>query len=306
MDFTGDKKYVIRVALTTPENYPSAGYIMVYGFKAEACDSYKVANAGTDAIITSEGGSTARKVLGGKNMTTYFDFLLDGSQSSEFFIAYHSASNADKVGMTASVLVSKVEIIDLSAYQSAAETETFEAETVSVNGLSYTGEIFDITAAAGDTMSVQNHPAPQLSMHTSGKALYWVSPRVWKKGLTTNDEGTAVTHNAKIIFTYKGEFDANGSYRIRIPLYMKANTEDQVKTTSVETYYGTAGTYSEKLLDTKTIGWTRTLTMIEVIIPANSNWNRQLVMRMYNSAITANNAGSKMLCYFDGLSVEML
>ena len=112
LDFTGDKKYVIRVALTTPENYPSAGYIMVYGFKAEACDSYKVANAGTDAIITSEGGSTARKVLGGKNMTTYFDFLLDGSQSSEFFIAYHSASNAGKVGMTASVLVSKVEIID--------------------------------------------------------------------------------------------------------------------------------------------------------------------------------------------------
>ena len=279
---------------------------MVYGFKTEACDSYKIANAGTDAIITTEEGSTARKIVAGKNKATYFDFVMDGTKSSEFFIAYHSASNTDKVGMTAELFIKEIQIIDMSEYEELGVLETFEEESVSVNGLSYTGENFDITAAAGDTMSVQNHPAPQLSMHTSGKALYWVSPRVWKKGLTTNDEGTAVTHNAKIIFTYKGEFDANGSYRIRIPLYMKANTEDQVKTTSVETYYGTAGTYSEKLLDTKTIGWTRTLTMIEVIIPANSNWNRQLVMRMYNSAITANNAGSKMLCYFDGLSVEML
>ena len=304
LDFTGDKKYVIRVALTTPEDYPSAGYIMVYGFKTEACDSYKVANAGTDAIVTSEGGSTARKVLGGKNMTTYFDFLLDGSQSSEFFIAYHSASNAGKVGMTASVLVSKVEIIDLSVYQTAAVTETFEEDTVSVSGLSYTGENFDITAAAGDTMSIQNHPAPQLSMYTSGKGLYWVSPRVWQEGLTTNDEGSAVTHNAKIIFKYKGEFTADGSYRIRIPLYMKANTLDQVKTTSVKLFYATAGTYSEVLLETKVMGWGQTTSVFEVVIPANSNWDGQLVMRMYNSAITANSASSKMLCYFDGLSVE--
>ena len=305
-NLSAGKQYVARVAVTTTENYPDAGYIMVYGFKTEACDSYKIANAGTDAIITTEEGSTARKIVAGKNKATYFDFVMDGTKSSEFFIAYHSASNTDKVGMTAELFIKEIQIIDMSEYEELGVLETFEEESVSVNGLSYTGENFDITAAAGDTMSVQNHPAPQLSMHTSGKALYWVSPRVWKKGLTTNDEGTAVTHNAKIIFTYKGEFDANGSYRIRIPLYMKANTEDQVKTTSVETYYGTAGTYSEKLLDTKTIGWTRTLTMIEVIIPANSNWNRQLVMRMYNSAITANNAGSKMLCYFDGLSVEML
>ena len=306
LDFTGGKKYAIRVALTTPANYPDAGYIMVYGFKADACDSYKIANAGTDKIVTSEGGSTARKVLGGKNMTTYFDFILDGTQSSEFFVAYHSASNSGKVGMTADVTVSKVEIIDLSAYEALGATETFEEDTVSVSGLSYTGTNFDVIAAAGDMMSIANHPAPQLSMYTSGKGLYWVSPRVWKEGLQTNDEGNEVTHNAKLVFTYKGEYDADGSYRIRIPLYMKANTPDQVKTTKVKLFYATAGTYSEKLLETKTIGWTQTASVFEVVIPAGSNWNGQLVMRMYNDEITANSAGSKMLCYFDGLSVEAL
>ena len=306
LDFTGGKKYAIRVALTTPANYPDAGYIMVYGFKAEACDSYKIANAGTDKIVTSEGGSTARKVLGGKNMTTYFDFILDGTQSSEFFIAYHSASNSGKVGMTADVTVSKVEIIDLSAYEALGATETFEEDTVSVSGLSYTGTNFDVIAAAGDMMSIANHPAPQLSMYTSGKGLYWVSPRVWKEGLQTNDEGNEVTHNAKLVFTYKGEYDADGSYRIRIPLYMKANTPDQVKTTKVKLFYATAGTYSEKLLETKTIGWTQTASVFEVVIPAGSNWNGQLVMRMYNDEITANSAGSKMLCYFDGVSLEQL
>ena len=300
------KEYVARVAVTTTANYPDSGYIMVSGFKTAACDSYKIANAGTDAIATTEGGSTARTIVAGKNKTTYFDFVMDGTKSSEFFIAYHSASNTDKVGMTAELFISEVQIIDMSTYEELGVLETFEEDTVSVSGLSYTGTNFNVTAAAGDTMSVQNHPAPQLSMHTSGKSLYWVSPRVWQKGLTTNDEGNAVTHNAKIIFTYKGAFDANGSYRVRIPLYMKANTHDQVKTTSVETYYATAGTYSEKLLDTKTIGWSMTLTTIDVVIPANSNWNGQIVMRMYNSAITANSAGSKMLCYFDGLSVEAL
>lgn len=308
LNVSSDKKYVARVALTTPENFPAAGYIMVYGFKKEACESYKVPNAGTDVAMMSEGGSTARVVLGGKNETTYFDFIFDGTTSGEFYIAFHSASNSGKQGMTADITVSKIELFELDAYENKAETETFDIEEAyTVNGFKYTGEHFDMAAPAGDgAFTIVNMPAPQLSMFTSGKGLYWISPRVWKKGLTTNDEGDAVTHNAKMEITYKGVVSDSDSYHARIPLFMKATNAEQVKTTTVELYYVSADGGKENLLTTKTIGWTQALTVFEVDIPQGSNWNGKLVLRMYNSAITAQSAGSKMLCYFDGISVERI
>ncbi|MBQ8394372.1 MAG: hypothetical protein IJX49_02240 [Clostridia bacterium] len=308
LDFTGGKQYAARVGLTTPENFSETGYITVYGYKSQATDSYKVAGTSNDVFVTGEKGSTGRKMLGGQNQTTYYDFILNGAYSSEFFIMFHADSNVGKAEISAEIAVSSVEIIDLSTHQPPTATETFEdGGSLNTDNWIYTGTHFNVAAAAADTMSVTALPAPQFSIYTENNGLYWVSKRVWKKGLTVNDEGDQVTHNAKLVITYKDAFDRNGAYSVRIPLYMQANDLEQVKTTSVELSYSTGSidedTYKENWIQTKFMGWGQSLAVFEVTIPADSDWNGGLILRLYNEAITANSASSKMLCYLDGVSV---
>ena len=309
LDFSDGKKYIARVAVKTSASYPDSGYVTIYGYKKIATDSYKNPNGGTnDVVATGAGGSTARVVLGGKGVTIYYDFILDGSNSSEFFFAYHSGSNSGKSGATVAITVTDITVFDADSYVDYDAIEDFENSTTeaNVNKLVYTGETFGFTASAGDTMQVVDLPAAQLSARTSGKGLYWVSARVWKKGLTesTDETPVAVTH-PKMIITYNGERVEGSTYKVTIPLYMSANNKDQVKTTTVEVYYATSGTYSEKHLVTRTVGYADTLTVLEGEIPADA-WNGQIVIRMFNSEITTNAAGSKMLCYFDGVSIKKI
>ena len=86
-------------------------------------------------------------------------------------------------------------------------------------------------------------------------------------------------------------------------MFMTANDQNLVKTTTVEVYYVSASG-SEKSLVTKTVGWANTLTVLEGEIPAD-DWNGQIVIRFFNDEITKNSQGSKMLTYFDGVSLKL-
>ena len=309
LDFTGGKTYIARIGLTTEDSALTEDYITVYGYKQQAADSYKIAGTKGDVYVTGENGSTGRKVLYAQGQTTYYDFILNGAYSSEFFIMFHADSNKGKTQNSMRITVSSAELIDALAYQHTIATETFETSgSIDTNNWVYTGTHFNVAAAAADAMSITTFPAPQLSMFTEGNGLYWVSKRVWKKGLTVNDEGDAVTHNAKLVITYKGVMESNSAYLVRIPLYMKANTLEQVKSTSVELSYSTGsvneGTYQERWIQTKVMGWGQSIAVFEVTVPANADWNGGLILRLYNENITSQSAASKMLCYLDGISVR--
>lgn len=304
LDFTDGKKYIARVTVKTSTSYPDAGFVTIYGYKSVATESYKNPNGGTNDVVASVNGSTARVMLAGKGIDSYFDFVLDGTNSSEFFFAYHSGSNSGKSGATVEVTITDVTVFAAGAYKDYDVEEDFESSDVTVSGLKYTGVNFDATSNSGDTMQVAAMKGTELSARVSGKGLYYVTSRVFRKGLVTTEDTEATITHPKLIFTYKGDRATEGRYKVRIPMFMTAGSDlNLAKTTTVEVYYANASG-TEKSLVTKTVGWANTLTVLEGEIPAG-DWNGQIVIRFFNSEVTKNSQNSKMLTYFDGVSLKL-
>lgn len=311
LDTSNGKKYAARVSIVTPSDFPQAGYVVTLGHKQTDEGSYKDVSKGTDAPVTVSGGSTSRAVLTGKGETNVLYYIFDeNTTSNEFYMQFFSGSNAPdwKLGMDAELTVSKIEMIDLSADDGFA-TETIDAENVNGSNKSYQGTLFNFVTSGGDNLDTTAFQATSLLPYGSGVGLRWTTSRVWKKGITNEEVSDIGTNNVvqmKAEIQYK-ETDATKSYRVRIPVFVAGAASDAalVNKAYIDLSYGRTEA-SEVAVVSKTAGWTNTLVLFEVEIPANVNWDGRIILRVFNDDATTWEQGNKMLCTFYGVSIKEL
>ena len=310
LDFADNKKYVVRVTVHTPSDYPADGYITIFGTKKTASNAYETPNAsGVDDVATVS-GSTARVLLAGGGAYTYYDFVISDENRSEFFLAYHSASNSSKSGGSKTVTITDITIFEANSYKDYDEIEDFEGLTADDSINKYVGTNFEAIVGGG-AMAGRNTMGTEFSARMSGRSLYYSIFSVYKEGLSATEDDPPVSVTApRIVFTYKGEIpseDNNFNYKLRIPMYMTAGDKvsaDLVKTTTAKLFYCSANA-AERLIETRVIGYNNTLTVLEGEIPAN-DWNGNIIIKFYNSEVTKSSQASAMRAWFDSITLTKL